>query len=125
MKPYFTIIFSMAVFACETKTETNHKGVSLDQSSEIKVSIDTLSLPINGDLTNVAWFRNNFYAIFETRRKNTTELFKKMIVFSKNGEIIEDVFLPKEIQDMVNCDLIVSNDSLYIKETEMKKRTSF
>ena len=45
-----------------------------------------------------------------------------MIVFSKNGEVIEDVFLPKEIQDMVNCDLIVSNDSLYIKETEFEKK---
>lgn len=121
MKRYLTILFSIALFACETKTQSNHKGVSSEQSTDINVSIDTLSIPINGDLTKVAWFRNNFYAMFETSRKNTSERFKKMIVFNKKGEIIEDVFLPREIQDMVYCDLIVSNDSLYIKETQFEK----
>lgn len=121
MKLYFTILFSITLFACETKTQSNHKGVSSEQSAAINVSVDTLSIPINGDLRNVAWFRNSFYAMFETSRKNTSAHFKKMIVFNKQGQFIEDVFLPEEIQNMVYCDLIVNNDSLYVKETQFEK----
>jgi hypothetical protein len=121
MKQYFTILFStLILFACETKTQGNHTNIETDQSA-IKISVDTLNIPINGDLTNVVWFRNNLYAMFETSRKNTSERFKKMVVFNTKGEVIEDVFLPKEVQDMVYCDLIVSNDSLYVKETQFEK----
>jgi hypothetical protein len=122
MKQYLLIIFSaLTLIACETKTQSKSKSVLTDQSTQINISVDTLNIPIQGDLRNVAWFRNNFYALFETNRKNTSERFKKMIVFNKKGEVIEDVFLPKEIQDMVYCDLIVSNDSLYVKETQFEK----
>jgi hypothetical protein len=122
MKRYFIILFStLTLFACETKTQSNHKSVSPDRSGDINIAIDTLSIPINGDLVNVAWFRNNFYAMFETSRKNTSERFKKVIVFNKKGDVIEDVFLPKQIQNMVYGDLIVSNDSLYVKETQFEK----
>lgn len=122
MKQYFTILFSiLTLFACETKTQDNHTDVSTDQSAAINILVDILNIPIKGDLVNAAWFRNNFYAMFETSRKNTSASFKKMIVFNKKGEVIEDVFLPKEIQDMVYCDLIVNNDSLYVKETQFEK----
>ena len=59
--------------------------------------------------------------MFETNRKNTSARYKKMIVLNKQGQFIEDVFLPGEIQDMVYCDLIVNNDSVYIKETQFEK----
>lgn len=122
MKRYLFILFStLTLFACETKTQGDHKSVSTNQSAGINLFIDTLSIPISGNVVNVAWFRSNFYAMFETSRKNTSARFKKMIVFNKKGDIIEDVFLPKEIQEMVYCDLIVSNDSLYIKETQFEK----
>lgn len=120
MKQYLLIIFSvLTLIACETKTQS--KSLLTDQSTQINISVDTLNIPIQGDLRNVALFRDNFYALFETNRKNTSERFKKMIVFNKKGEVIEDVFLPKEIQDMVYCDLIVSNDSLYVKESQFEK----
>ena len=122
MKQYLILIFSiLTLIACETKTQSKIKTVPTDQSTQINISVDTLNIPIQGDLRNVALFRNNFYALFETNRKNTSERFKKMIVFNKKGEVVEDVFLPKEIQDMVYCDLIVSNDSLYVKETQFEK----
>ncbi len=122
MKQYLIIIFfALNLIACETKSQDKTISISSDQSFEVDISVDTLEISITGDLRNVAWFRNNFYAMFETRRKNTTERFKKMIVFNKKGEMIEDVYIPKEIQDMVYCDLIVSNDSLYVKETQFKK----
>ena len=122
MKQYFIIIFYvLTLIAFETKSQDKTIRISTDQSLEVNILVDTLEILITGDLRNVAWFRNNLYAMFETTRKNTTERFKKMIVFNRKGEIIEDVFVPKEIQDMVYCDLIVSNDSLYVKETQFKK----
>lgn len=122
MKQYFTIIFlALTLIACKTKNQSNDTSISSAQSAEISISVDTLNIPINGDLRNVAWFRNNFYAMFETSRKNTSARFKKMIVFNKQGQFNEDVFIPEEIQDMVYCDLIVNNDSLYAKETQFEK----
>ena len=122
MKRYFTILFSaLILFAYETKTQSNNKGGLREQSTTINVFIDTLNIPINGDLSHVAWFRNNFYTMFETRRQNTSERFKKMVVFNKKGQVIEDVFLPKEIQDMGYYHLIVNNDSLFVKETQFEK----
>ncbi len=115
MKQYFTIIFStLILITCKTKTQSKSESISAYQPKYITVSIE-------GDLSKVAWFRNSFYAMFETTRKNTTERFKKMIVFNKKGEFIENVFVPKEIQDMVYYDLIVNNDSLYVKETQFEK----
>ena len=122
MKQYFIIIFStLTLFACKSKSQSNDNDISTGQLANINVSVDTLDIPINGDLRNVAWFRNNFYAMFETSRKNTSARFKKMIVFNKQGQFIEDVFLPEEIQDMVYCDFIIDNDSLYVKETQFEK----
>lgn len=120
MRQYFAVFFAFILFSCETKNQ-NRKSISMGQSTGITISVDTLVLPINGNLVNVAWFRNNFYAMFETRRQNTTACFKKMIVFDKKGKFIEDVFIPEKIQNMVYCDFIVNNDSLYIKETQFEK----
>lgn len=122
MKQYFIIIFStLILISRKTKTQSRGDTVASQQPKEIIVSTDTLNIPIEGDLRKVVWFRDNFYAMFETNRMNTTESFKKMIVFNKKGEFIEDVFVPKEIQDMVYYDLIVNNDRLYIKETQFEK----
>ena len=46
-----------------------------------------------------------------------------MIVFSPQGDFIEDAFVPEEIQDMFHYDLRVENDSLFIKESQFAKRT--
>lgn len=123
MKQYFTIILSTLILvSCETQTQSrNNDLVSLPKPKGIIVSIDTLNIPIEGDLRKVVWFRDDFYAMFETNRRNTAPAFKKMIVFNKKGEFIEDVFVPKEIQDMAYYDLIVDNDSLYVKETQFEK----
>ena len=122
MKQHFTIIFAaLTLVACQTKTQSKNEKFSQEQPSQIQVSFDTLTIPIQGDLRKVVLFRKNFYAIFETSRKNTTEMFKKMIVFNKKGEFIEDVFVPAQIQEMPYYDLFVDNDSLYVKETQFEK----
>jgi hypothetical protein len=61
--------------------------------------------------------------MFETERKNTTQEFKKMIVFNRKGEFIEDVYIPEEIQDMPHYELDIENDSLFLKETQFEKTT--
>ena len=122
MKEYFVIIFAVITFiSCGTKTQPDDNSHSTNQSNGIQVSIDTLNISLDGNLRKVVLFRDNFYGMFETRRKNTTGSFKKMIVFSKKGEFIEDVLVPSEIQEMPYYDLIVNNDSLYAKETQFEK----
>ena len=122
MKQHFLAIFSaVTLIACGTKTQSKDDNVSPHQSKAIRISIDSLDISINGDLRKVVLFRDNFYGMFETRRKNTSGSFKKMIVFNRSGEFIEDVFVPTEIQDMPYYDLIVDNDSLYAKEAQFEK----
>lgn len=87
----------------------------------ITVKIDTFKIYPKGSLSEVAFFRNNFYAIFESQRKNTSESFKKMIVLNPKGGFIEDVYVPKEIQNMPHFQINVENDSLYVKESQFEE----
>jgi len=122
MKRFLVITFySIAFITCGTKTEPKSDNASLIKPKEIRVLVDTLNIPITGSLSKVVLFRDNFYVMFETSRENTSESFKKMIVLNQKGQFIEDVFVPKEIQEMPHYDLIVDNDSLYVKESQFEK----
>jgi hypothetical protein len=96
-------------------------GKTHAQTNEFTVTIDTIEFCANGYLSKVALFRDNFYCILESEQKNTTQSFKKMIVVSKKGEFIEDVFVPEEIQNMPHYEINIENDSLFVKETQFEK----
>lgn len=116
MRQLFITILTLLTFSsCQSQTTTETKN--------FQTTFDTLNLSIDGYLRKVVLFRDNFYGMFETDRKNTTQRYKKMIVFSQNGEFIEDVFVPEEIQDMPHYDLIVENDSLYVGSAEKLSTT--
>ena len=118
MKQLTIIFFSLFTFlSCQS--QTNEKNQSL--SNDFQITIDTLNISIDGYLRKVVLFKGSYYGIFETDRKNTSQSFKKMIVFSPNGDFVEDAFIPEEIQDMPHYDLIVENDSLYVKESQFEK----
>lgn len=123
MKKYFLIVFVVLILISCKKTNSNANGANLKKEnlSEFNVKIDTLTQTKNGDLTKVVLFKNNFYCMFETSRKNTTQQFIKMIVFNQKGKFVEDVFVPEEIQNMSHYDLIVEKDSLYVKENQFEK----
>lgn len=122
MKRFFFIIFSAIIlFSCRTKNQPNNDNHFSNQLNDIVISIDTLDIPLKGNLRRVVLFRDNFYGMFETNRKNTSGSFKKMIAFNKKGEFVEDVFVPAEIQEMPHYDLLVDNDSLYVKESQFEK----
>ena len=123
MKKHFLIIFIVLILISCKKTNSHIDVVNLkkEKLSEFNVKMDTLTQTKNGDLTKVVLFRNNFYCMFETSRKNTTKQFIKMIVFNQKGKVLEDVFVPEEIQNMSHYDLIVEKDSLYVKENQFEK----
>jgi hypothetical protein len=125
MKKYLPLlIITLTLISCETKNSNkndNRNIFSNQQSIDIKVKIDTLDIRVNGNLTKAVLFRNNFYCMFETGRKNTSQSFIKMIVFNQKGKFIEDVFVPEEIQNMPYYDINIENDSLFVKETQFEK----
>jgi hypothetical protein len=123
MKNYFLIIFTALFLISCQRINSIIDGANLkkEKLSEFNVKIDTLTVGKNGDLTKVVLFKNNFYCMFETERKNTTQQFIKMIVFNQKGKFIEDVFVPEEVQNMPHYDLIVEKDSLYVKENQFEK----
>jgi hypothetical protein len=114
MRQLFITIFTLLTYSsCQSQTTTVTK--------DFQTTFETLNISIDGYLRKIVLFRDNFYGMFETDRKNTTQSYKKMIVFSQDGEFFEDVFVPEEIQDMPHYDLIVENDSLYVKESQFEK----
>lgn len=123
MKKYFLIVFTSLILVSCKKTNSIVDKINLsDQNQDrFNVKTDTFIVEKNGDLTKAVLFRNNFYCMFETSRKNTIQQFIKMLVFNQKGKFIEDVFVPEEIQNMPHYDLIVEKDSLYVKENQFEK----
>lgn len=118
----FFTIFSF--FLCQSqKKENRYETISKNNSSTFQITFDTLDVSIDGDLRKIVLFRDNYYGMFETNRKNTTQNFKKMIVFNQKEGFVEDVFIPGQIQNMPNYELIVEKDSLYIQDFQFEKTT--
>ena len=135
MKQYFSfsiLLLLLTVLGGACGLEQAGESASLNTSKSIddqafpngvKITIDTLAVPVNGLLKKATLFQDKFYLMFETKRENTTSSFKKMMVFDKSGEFVEDVFLPQGIQDMNHYDIFVENDSLFLKRTQWEEET--
>jgi hypothetical protein len=89
---------------------------ALSFSQKVTIEIDTLDISKNGRLTEVAFFNNNLYLLFQTSRKNTSASFKSMKVYDTNGKFVENVFLPKAAISMPYCDLRINNERLFLKQ---------
>jgi hypothetical protein len=85
-------------------------------SQNISIEIDTLEISVYGQLTETAVFEDNFYFIFQSKRRNTSGKYKSMKVFDLNGNFIENVFLPLPAISMPYYDLRVNNQRLYLKQ---------
>jgi hypothetical protein len=94
-------------------------------SQELSIQIDTLKISDNGRLTETAFYKDNFYFLFQTDRKNTTADFKTMKVYDLKGKFVENVFLPKSAISMPYCDLRVNNERLYLKQEHSFKEKTF
>lgn len=94
-------------------------------SQEISIEIDTLELSIYGQLTETAVFEDNFYFIFQSNRRNTSESFKSMKVFDLNGNFIENVFLPLSAISMPYYDLRINSQRLYLKQESSFSEKTF
>lgn len=118
------LIFIFLVILCFTSSiisSVDKFDKNENKSNQIKIVIDTLDIYADGFLRKVVLFNNRFYCLFETQRLNTSQSYKKMIVYSQSGNFVEDVFIPKEIQRMPHYDLIVENDSLFLKESQFER----
>ncbi|WP_282081585.1 hypothetical protein [Aquimarina algiphila] len=98
---------------------------ALSYCQNISVETDTLDLSKNGRLTELAFWENHFYLLFETKRRNTSANFKSMKVYDLAGNFVENVFLPKEAISMPYCDLRVNNKRLYLKQEHSLSEKTF
>ncbi len=116
---YSIFVVVATLISCGSKT--NSENFTKGQSEKFIVSVDTLDLCFNGYLRTLVSFRGVYYGMIETKRLNTTQRFKKMISFTQNGQFVEDIFVPEEIQEMPHYDILVDNDSLYVKESQFER----
>ena len=127
MKQFIILVLICSLFACEKKQKKELKHTTKSGLADIKINFniskDTFDFPVYGDLVEAVLFRDRYYCMFESRGDNATYTFKKMVVFSKNGRFIEDVFIPKGIQEMIYYVLVVENDSLFLQRTQFEEET--
>lgn len=71
-----------------------------------------------GRLTDAVLFKNNFYLLFESSRKNTSEQYKKMVILNKKGQFVEDIFIPGNAQNIVYAKFAVQKDTLFLKNDD-------
>lgn len=93
------------------------------QDLNITISRDTFKVNTIGKLSKVAIFHDKFYCLFSSPRKNTWITYKNMFVIDKSGQFIENVYLPEEIQNLVDFEIIVEQDSLFIKDRSYHRNT--
>lgn len=122
MKLLLTLLIALIVSSCGKKRNEKTLAINgteiLNEKSEFKITKDTFNFSIDGDLRKVKYFNDKYYCMFQTNRENTSRSFKKMVVLDKNGSFIEDVFLPKIIQNMNYYKLEIENDSLFLQRKQ-------
>lgn len=88
------------------------------------ISIDTLFLDVKNiarpasriDLTHAVKFENNYYCFFEEQGLYGFRLeTKHFLVISDKGEILNNIEVPKEIENTVYFDFFIRNGSLFAK----------
>ncbi len=123
MKNLLLILLISILFSSCGKSQ-NKKSLAINETNiskerlEFLIKKDTFDFSIDGDLRKVEYFKNKYYCMFQTNRENTSRSFKKMIVLDKNGSFVEDVFLPKLIQNMNYYKLEIENDSLFLQRKQ-------
>lgn len=127
MKTHLTILFIvLTLISCKTKLSEKHgkieKIIKLSFGN-INLKLDTFHISADGDLRKAILFRDNFYLMFETDKKNTTQRLKNMIVLDKEGEFSQKIFVPNEFENISYYDLSIENDSLFVKETQFEEST--
>lgn len=128
MKKCLFILSLFLVIACNQKQSDKTLALNnlLEKSnytSDFITVTDTFNFQTIGRLRKVTLFKDQFYCMFETPRRNTSGSFKKMVVLDKQGDFIEDVFIPGGIQKMFYYDFKIENDSLFLKRTQHEEET--
>ena len=117
-----TLIISILISSCGNSQEEKKRAISdiknLNENSEFIITKDTFDFQIDGDLRKVTYYNGKYFCMFQTNRENTSKSFKKMVVLGKNGKFVEDVFIPKVIQDMNYYNIRIENDSLFLQRAQ-------
>jgi hypothetical protein len=122
---FLLFIITVLISSCGNKKEgnqTENSEVKISKSiSEFRITKDTFNFTIDGHLNNVVFFRDKYYCMFEMNEENPSRTFKKMVLLSEKGELIEEVPVPNGIEVMNYYDIKIENDSLYIKREQFDK----
>jgi hypothetical protein len=97
MKNSFTLILIFISIAC------------FGQEINWRITKDTFNFSIPGSITSTTVFRNEFYSCFSFK------FHKSLFSITFDGELTEEFFIPKKIQDEIYNSLFTIGDALYIK----------
>jgi hypothetical protein len=92
-------------------------------SQSFTVKVDTLNIHFKDfttaqdkiALTHAIKYRNNYYCFFEAPQEGHYKDLRFFLIISGDGKVVQDIKVPKEIQNSYYFDLFLKNDSVFTK----------
>lgn len=124
MKTFFIVSFAVLIISCESEKiqqePSSHHILTDDQLPKgMQISFDTLYIPIDGHLDNLALHQGKFYCLFQKydsiKTDNITSFFysKKLLQLGLDGNY-KEIFMNKDFQKMNFFHLTEKNDTLFL-----------
>lgn len=101
----FLLLF---LLSCDYNNDVSDKKINYSKDSLFVIYKDTFDYKHEGELESVAYFENKYFCVI-----NHSD--KKLIILDEEGTYINEVKVPKAIENTSYYDLVIENDSLFLK----------
>lgn len=101
----------LSLLSCDDNNDVSDKKINYSKDSSFVIYKDTFDYKHEGELERVAYFENKYFCVI-----NHSD--KKLIILDEEGTYINEVLTPKAIETTSYYDLVIENDSLFLKLKE-------
>jgi hypothetical protein len=114
MKRTFAILILLfTLFACNSK-ESQQKTNTLNFESGFSLIQDSISINVNGEMTQALKIKEKYYVLFEQRLMKYGGYGKRWLYIFSNNQLEKVIDCPEEMKT-VYFDFYVQNDSIILK----------
>lgn len=105
------MLILLPLLSCDDQNDVSNKKINYSKDSSFVIYKDTFDFKHEGELEQVAYFDNKYFCVI-----NHSD--KKLIILDEEGTYTNEVLTPKAIENTSYYDLVIENDSLFLKLKE-------
>lgn len=98
----------LSLLSCDDNNDASDKKINYSKDSLFVIYKDTFDYKHEGELEQVAYLENKYFCV-------SNQIDKKLIILDEEGTYINEVKVPKAIENTSYYDLVIENDSLFLK----------